>query len=178
MKTKNKILMTFIFLLIIFTNSCKKPKGDEYCTWSSETTALSCNLNYAINDSCKYDSLQMTLRFDTKYIGEWPPCGTYIDSVIGNIEYLNITANYYTGNDTVIDTINDIIKFKINYYNGETISNNQSYINLFHPRCHSYIYLFLSSPTDMTCLQSFTISYKESDGTTYSATTNPIYVTP
>jgi hypothetical protein len=178
MKTKMNLLMVLISFLIVFTNSCKKPKGDKYCTWSSKTTALSCILNCAINDSCKYDSLKMTLRFDTKYMGEWPPCGTYDDSVVGNIESLNIIANYYTGNGTSRDTINDIIKFKINYYNGETISNNLSYINLFHPRCHSYICLFLSSTTDTTCLQSFTISYKESDGTIYTTTTNPIYVTP
>jgi hypothetical protein len=178
MKTKMNLLMILISVLIIFTNSCKKPKGDKYCTWSSETTALSSYINYDINDTCKYDSLQITLKFDTKYIGEWPPCGTYNDSVVGNIEYLNVIANFFVGNDTVVDTINDIIKFKINYYNGETIANNQSFMNLSHPRCHSYIYLFLIAPTDTTCLQSFTIYYKETDGTVYSATTKPIYVTP
>lgn len=166
-------LMILLSVLIIFTNSCK-PK-DKYCTWSSETTAMSI---YNINDTCKYDSLHITLRFNTKYIGEWPPCGTYNDSVVGNIEHLNVIANYFISNDALIDTINDIIKFKINYYNGEVLANNLSFINSSHPRCHSYIYLFLAAPTDTNCLQSFTIDYKETDGTIFSATTKPIYVTP
>ncbi len=177
MKIKCFILLILGLIFIIFTNSCK-PIGNKYCTWPSETTSLSNYINYNINDTCKYDSLQITLRFDTKHIGEWPPCGTYNDSVVGNIEYLNVIANYFIGNDTLVDTINDIIKFKISYYNGEVLSNNLSFINFSHPRCNSYIYIFLSAPTDTNCLQSFTIDYKETDGTIFTATTYPIYVAP
>jgi len=169
-----------IILILVFTfllNSCKKSKGDEYCTWESETIGMNTIINANIFDTCRYDSIQITLKFETKYLTEWPPCGTYNDSIISNIEWLNVIANYYYYNDTIKDTINDIIKAKIDYYNNESILINISDISFSHPRCHSYIYLFLIAPTDTNCLQSFTINYKEANGTSYNTTTTPIYVT-
>ncbi|MFH1004034.1 MAG: hypothetical protein V1781_00815 [Bacteroidota bacterium] len=171
-----KLLMILILSITFLSNSCRK-KGNKYCTWKSETTGMNILINTNIFDTCKYDSIQITLKFGTKYLTEWPPCGTFNDSIISNIEYLNVLANYYYNNDTIMDTINDIIKAKIDYYTNESIFINLNDISFSHPRCHSHIYLFLITPTDTNCLQSFTINYKETDGTFYTATTTPIYVT-
>ncbi|MBN2682615.1 MAG: hypothetical protein JXR58_08910 [Bacteroidales bacterium] len=173
MKTAIILLATMIF----YSTSCKKPRYD-YCTWPSETTSMINYINFNINDTCKYDSLRISLKFNTKYLGEWPPCGTFNDSVIGKIESLTVIAHYYDNTDTILDTINNIINFEINYYNGEDLEGSLNYLNAYSPLCNTYIFLTLSAPTDTTCLQFFKIDYKETDGTIYSTTTNPVYVIP
>jgi len=168
------IFNTYLIMgLIILTCSCKK--GNKFCTWPSKTIALNNYINCESNDTCNYNSLLITLWFNIEYIEENPPCGTYNDSVVGNIEHMNVFANYLIGNDTIKDTINDIVKFKINYFNGEVLHSDLSTLNTIHPRCNNYIYLSLISSTNNYCLQYFSVEYKQTDGVIYTTSTNAIY---
>ncbi|MDI3546215.1 MAG: hypothetical protein PWP68_1632 [Rikenellaceae bacterium] len=125
----------------------------------------------------KYNMIAIILNFNLKLISDFT-CSAPTDSVVGNIDYLTVVANYYYNNDTILDTISDIIKVRIKYLNNEEVLFNLDNISILQPRYNANIYLFLNSPTDTTCLQSFTIYYKETDGTIFSATTKPIYITP
>lgn len=165
-----------IIALTLLTISCKKPKGDKFCTWTSKTTGMNTLLNCDEKDTCKFDTLQLLLKFDIKHIDDFPPCGTYNDSVIGNIKDLDVFVNYFINNDTLVENINDIIKFKIKYFNNETLTGELNYLNNSNLRCNNYIYLYLINNTDTNCLQTITIKYKENNGNNYESTSPPIYI--
>jgi len=183
------LLMILISILIIFTNSCKKHY--ESCTWQKETTAMNVYLREKVDSSTyemkdgtidsfitiKYNMIAIMLNFNLKLISDFS-CSNPTDSVVGNIDYLTVVSNYYYNNDTILDTISDIIKVRIKYLNNEEVLLNLDNISISQPRCNANVYLYLNSPTDTTCLQSFTIYYKETDGTIYSATTEHIFVIP
>lgn len=175
--------------MIILTNSCRRHY--DSCTWENETTAMNVYLGEKVDSSSyeikygtidsfitiKYNMIAIILNFNLKLISDFT-CSAPTDSVVGNIDYLTVVANYYYNNDTILDTISDIIKVRIKYLNNEEVLLNLDNISILQPRCNANIYLFLNSPTDTSCLQSFTIYYKDTDGTVFTATTNPIYVTP
>jgi len=171
-----KIVIFGILTLIILVNSCKKPKGDKFCTWTSKTTDMVVLLNCNENDTCKFDTLEILVKFETEYINNSPPCGSFNDSVIGNIKKLNVYVNYFVDNDTLVENINNIIKFNIKYFNNETLANNLEYINSYHPRCNNYIYLYLTNSTDTNCLQTITVKYEENNGKIYESTSKPICI--
>ena len=189
MKTKNIILLIFVAVLIVFANSCKK--NYESCIWENETTHMNLYLREKIDSSSyemkdgtidsystiKYNMIIIVLNFDLKLISDFT-CSNPTDSVIGNIEYITVVSNHYLNNDTISDTINNIINARIRYLNNEEIIVNLNDLSLLHPRCNANIYLYLNSPIDSTCLQSFTIYYKETNGKMFSETTVPIYITP
>ncbi len=170
-----KIIIFGIISLTVLVNSCRKPKGNGYCTWASKTTCLNVFVNDE-KDTCNFDSLEIILKFDTKYITNSPPCGSFNDSVIGNIQKIDVYVNYFINNDTITENINDIIKFKIKYFNNEILTNDLEYLNNSHPRCNNYIYLYLTNKTDTNCLQSFTIRYKETGNIVYEASSKPLYI--
>lgn len=189
MKTKMYLLIIAFLILTIFTSSCKKHY--ESCIWEMETIAMNVYIKEKTDSSSyemidgtidsfetlKYNKIAIMLNFNLKLVSEYT-CSAPIDSVIGRIDYLTVTANYYCNNDTILDTINDLIKVRIKYINGEEIIENLNNISLLHPRCNTNLYLYLNTPTDTTCLQSFTIFYKETDGTIFTTTTNPVYIIP
>lgn len=182
-------LMLTQVVLIIFTNSCKKHY--ESCTLEKETTTMNVYLREKVDtssfemidgiidsyDTLKYNKVAIMLNFNLNLVSNYT-CSTPTDSVIGNIDYLTVTANYYCNNDTILDTINDIIKIRIIYLNGEEILSNLDDISILNPKCNANVYMYFNSPTGTSCLQSFTIFYKETDGTIYTATTNTVYIIP
>jgi hypothetical protein len=191
MKTKINLLIILISVVIILTNSCRRPY--ECCIWEKETTSMNVNvgkMNSEISyqnttsldslDTCKYNLFRINMSFNTKYL-PYETCSCPEDSIVGKIESILIICNNdYNSSFKSGDTINSMISCIYQKENGiyleEPILIND-YLQSY-PNCNLRINLFLNQPTDTTCLQSFTIYYKETDGTIFSATTKPIYVTP
>ena len=134
MKTKNIILLIFVAVLIVFANHVK---NYESCIWENETTGMNLYLrekvdysSYEMKDgtidsysTIKYNMLVIVLNFDLKLISDFT-CSNPTDSVIGNIEYITVVSNHYLNNDTISDTINNIINARIRYLNNEEIIVN------------------------------------------------------
>jgi len=171
-----KKIILGIIILTVLGNSCKKPKGNEYCTWTSKTTDMNVLLNCNKYDTCRFDTLQILLKFTTEYIDNSPPCGSFNDSVIGNIKDLDVFVNYFINNDTLVENINDIIKFEIKYFNNEKLTGDLNYLNNSNFRCNNYIYLYLTDNTDTNCLQTITVKYKENNGNAYERISDTIYI--
>ena len=191
MKTKNIILLIFVAVLIVFANSCKK--NYESCIWENETTGMNLYLREKVDSSSyemkdgtidsystiKYNMLVIVLNFDLKLISEYT-CSYPTDSVIGNIEYITVVSNHYLNNDTISDTINNIINVIYTNSKGMPIASPLPLNNYLQtkPICSGGINLFLSQPPSVTSIQSFKIIYKETNGKMFSAATVPIYIMP
>ena len=195
MKTKINLLIILISVLIILTNSCRKP-SDE-CTWTRTLTNMHtglCKMQTTTSyedtyeacsgmdslDTCKYNYLKIGLRFESIYISQ-NICSSPKDSIIGKIEdIIIICENDYNNYFKINDTINDILNVIFTKTTGMPITSPLPLNDYLHtePLCSNRIYLFLTQPPSATSIQSFKIIYKETEGTIFSATTKPIYVTP
>lgn len=185
MKLQHYILSILIILLIF--SGCRK--GVEECTFDFETTGMENHIGQrgtldgyafvkAIDelDSCAYNLFGIRLYFDNSMISD-ETCSSPIDSMVGNIDYINVEATYYTDSDTITETMNDKFNVQIEYLNGDKIFKSLNEVNNTHPRCHFNIYLFMVAPSDTSWLQSFSILYKEVDGTTFTTETKKVYIT-
>ncbi|MEA3496938.1 MAG: hypothetical protein U9R42_13010 [Bacteroidota bacterium] len=192
-KLKNYIkpLIFGIIILTITGNSCQN--GYEMCTWEMETTDMNVYLGKMENptsydltthidklDYCKYNLLRISFKFDSKYLSH-EFCSTPRDSLVGRIEDILLICNndynelYKTG-DT-LNSIIDIIYRKTNGMMTKSRLSLESYLSI-KPICTFHAYLFLNHPPDTTSIQSFKLFYKETDGTTFTDTTETIYITP
>lgn len=195
MKIKMNHLMILMSVLVIYTNSCRKP-SDE-CTWTRTLTNMHtglCKMQSPTSyedtygactgidsfDTCKYDHLKIGLTFESVYISQ-NHCSSPKDSIIGKIENIVIICendynNYYKSNDTINDILNVIYTKTTGMFITSPVPLND-YLQT-EPICSIRINLFFSQPPSIASIQYFKIIYKETDGTIFSATTKPIYVTP
>ncbi len=173
-----KIILT-ILALAFLASSCSKPKGNGYCANPERTTGMSVFLNSNKKDSCQYDSLEINLNFSIEFAEDGPPCGTFYDSIIDHITRLDVISCSVKENDTIRNTVNDVVKYSIVYptYKGtnvveDTLSNLPGK-NLNGGR---NINLFFISFPDTSGWYFFEITYEEDDGTKYEGTTKTVYV--
>jgi len=186
-----------IIILIVVGNSCKKPKGDEECTWEREIINMHigvCKMQTTTSyedvygtcigldsiDSCRYDFIKIGISFDFTYLSQ-NNCSSPKDSIVGKIdEIIVVCENNYNSSYLSDDTINDILNVIYTKPNGMIITTPVSLLDYLQndPICSNGIKLFLTQPPGALSLQSFKIIYKETDGTIFSITTKPIYVIP
>jgi len=188
-----KKLIFGIIALTVLVNSCRKPKGNEECTWKLKTTGMVCGTckmpssndykQYKCNnldslDTCSYNLFLLTTYFNGEYLSH-EMCSTPKDSIVGKISNITLICNYdYNQNFKKDDTINSILKVVYQQYNGgitDTPIMLDNYL-VSNPICTGYINFLLTQPPDSTSIQSFKIIYKEDDGTQYQAETKPIYI--
>jgi transposase-like protein len=177
---KKELMLDYILCMLEGKSlrQCAKEIGIDLTT-SYEDTYEACSGMDSL-DTCKYNYLKIGLRFESIYISQ-NICSSPKDSIIGKIEdIIIICENDYNNYFKINDTINDILNVIFTKTTGMPITSPLPLNDYLHtePLCSNRIYLFLTQPPSATSIQSFKIIYKETEGTIFSATTKPIYITP
>ena len=164
------ILIVTVFISMIA--SCDKSPNEGYC--DIEYTTQKGRLKSLSGDTVAYknDIIIGEIYFGIKRLVpyEYVPCDSTNYIITGHIQYINVIANYYYPNDTIHDTINDLLKSTIWYPLDNILSGYSRFdtksimitdINSTHPPCGGWIDLSFIAPPVLNCSQSYTIYYKE-----------------